>query len=372
MNVRIQRQGDRTVLDLRAPDGKRASGPKLIGYLADTSAIDKPLRAIVIELAPGMDNLIAKATVEASDDLRQWQTLARDAAIVRFESNGQRLEQLRIEFPARKAKYVRFSWPAADRALELRSMAVEPGAPIVEAERKWKQIVAAPVKGKAGEHEIDFGGQFPVDRIRVTLPQPNTVASIELLSRAKPESPWRPVTTTVVYRLNHAGEEAKSPDITVATNADRYWLLRIDQRGGGIGSDAPTLHVGWVPHRLVFAARGAPPFLVAYGSRDAKPAAYPIATLVPGYRDDETLEIDTVRVGASVPKLALARGATAEPRALAGDGVLRERIDWKRWTLWASLVLGVLLLGWMALHLGRQIARSVPPTADRSDPTRSE
>lgn len=369
MDVRIQRQGDRTVLDLRAPGGKRATtSARLVGYVADASVIEKPLRAVMLQLAPSAENIIAKATVEASDDLRHWQTVARDAAVVRFESGGQRLEQLRIEFPARKAKYLRLSWPARDRPIELRSFAVEPGAAVIETERKWKQIAATSVKGKPNEHELDLGGQFPVDRIRIALPHPNTIASIELASRAKAADPWRRVTATTVYRLNRDGDEAKRPDIAVATNADRHWLLRVDERGGGIGSAAPMFQVGWVPHRLIFAARGAPPFVLAYGSRDVQPAAYPIATLVPDYKDDEALDAEAARIGSS--RIALARGALAEPRSLAGDGALRERMDWKRWLLWGSLVFSVSLLGWMALNLGRQMAK--PASAARSDPTRSE
>jgi hypothetical protein len=48
---------------------------------------------------------------------------------------------------------------------------------------------------------------------------------------------------------------------------------------------------------------------------------------------------------------------SAEPQRLGGDAVTRARVDWKRWTLWASLVLDVVVLGWMALRLGRQMSR---------------
>jgi Protein of unknown function (DUF3999) len=50
--------------------------------------------------------------------------------------------------------------------------------------------------------------------------------------------------------------------------------------------------------------------------------------------------------------------AAADPQRLGGDAVTRDRIDWKRLTLWASLVLGVAILGWMALRLGRQMSRT--------------
>ena len=49
--------------------------------------------------------------------------------------------------------------------------------------------VPAPAKDAAGDFEFDLGGQFPVDRLRVALPQPNTVALIEILARAKPATP---------------------------------------------------------------------------------------------------------------------------------------------------------------------------------------
>ncbi len=123
--------------------------------------------------------------------------------------------------------------------------------------------------------------------------------------------------------------------------------MRVDQRGGGIGGGPLALGVGWVPHRLVFASRGAGPFQLAYGSRDAKSTAFPIATLVPGYKGEEELEL--VVIGGAQ--------AAADPQRLGGEAVTPERRDWKRWTLWASLVLGVVLLGWMALRLGRQMSR---------------
>ena len=49
--------------------------------------------------------------------------------------------------------------------------------------------------------------------------------------------------------------------------------------------------------------------------------------------------------------------AAAEPQRLGGEALTRERFDWKRWALWGSLVLGVVVLGWMALRLGRQMSR---------------
>ena len=70
----------------------------------------------------------------------------------------------------------------------------------------------------------------------------------------------------------------------MGAHSERFWLLRVDQRGGGLGTSTPTLYAGWVPQKIVFAARGNAPFQIAYGSPRASPAAYSVETLVPGWR----------------------------------------------------------------------------------------
>ena len=361
LDLRVEKSGDRAIVSLRTRDGKPAGGTKLVGYVADASGIDAHVGAVVLELPANADNVMTRVTLEASDDLRQWTTLATGASVLRLAAGGERLEQLRIEFPARKAKYLRLTWPGRAAPLELAGLAVEPGETIVEAPRQWHEVRGIAVKDKPGEFEFDLGAQLPVDRLRVALPQPNTVAVIEILARAKPADPWRRVTSTTVYRLNREGEELKSPDIAIGGTADRYWLVKVDPRGGGIGGGQPVLAAGWVPHRLVFAARGEAPFQLAYGSRDAKPAAFGIATLVPGYKDESGVDFKAARAAAKPEAVAIGAAQAAAPQPLGGEAAKRERIDWKRWALWGSLVLGVALLGLMAFRLGRQMSKPVDP-----------
>jgi uncharacterized protein DUF3999 len=356
VELRLDTRGDRTTIDLRTPEGRPARGSKLVGYLADARAFDMPIRAVAVRLPAQADQIVAKLTIEASDDLRRWDTLASGAPLVRLSSGGARLEQLRIEVPARKAKYLRVSWPGRSTAVELAGLDVEAGEATVDAPRQWSQVIGVVLKDRPGEYELDLGGQFPVDRLRVALPQPNTVASLEILARARPADAWHRVTTATAYRLTREGEELTSSDIEVGPTTDRYWLVKVDQRGGGIGSGQLGVGAGWVPHRLVFAARGPEPFQLAYGRHDAQPAAFRIETLVPGYKGEEDLEL---RRGTAVSGLAIGEAqVAAAPRKLGGEAAMHPRVDWKRWALWTSLGLGVVVLGWMAIRLGRQMGES--------------
>jgi hypothetical protein len=357
VEVRVERGTGKTVLTMKPGDGKPLRPAALLGYVVDASLVESPLQALVLELPAGADNVVTRLRVEASDDLARWTTLVVDAPVVYLAAGGQRLEQLRVEFPPRQARYFRLSWPAAARPLELRGLTLEPGEAVVEAPRRWRQVpgsAATDKDARAGDYVFDLGGQFPVDRLRVSLPQINSVAAIEILARAGAGDAWRRVAVSTAYRLGAPGQEVVSPDLPVSLTTDRYWLLRVDQRGGGLGAGTLELGVGWLPQRLVFAARGAAPFQLAYGSRRASPVAYPVSTLVPGYRADDD------GAPAAIP---LGRATTGAVLTLAGDSALREPVDWQRWTLWGSLLLGVVLLGWMALRLGRQLsgARSEPP-----------
>jgi hypothetical protein len=105
-----------------------------------------------------------------------------------------------------------------------------------------------------------------VDRLRVELPQANTLVALQLLARNRDDQPWQAIAGGVQYRLQHDGRDIVSPDLRVAAGGWRNWLMRVDQKGGGIGTGEPRLHAGWVPQQLVFVARGIRRSLV-YGQR---------------------------------------------------------------------------------------------------------
>jgi hypothetical protein len=194
---------------------------------------------------------------------------------------------------------------------------------------------------------FDIAIQAPVDRLRIEFDEPNTVVPVQIFARRNAQAPWRPVASATVYRIDRGGEPIASGDIVIPRSADRYWMIRVDARFGGFGRATPHLSAGYVPQRVVFAARGAPPFDLVFGNERASGGALPVATIVPGYRAGEA------------PQAALALVGTAERIVSAPsrwpDWLDLEPGDWKKLVLWGVLVCGVALLAWMALRLGRQV-----------------
>ena len=359
ISIRVRRgPGGRSSVDVTSTgaESKKGSEKRTVGYLVDLTALDRALRAIEFEWQPVPDGFAGKLRIDASDDLGSWRTLVAAAPLINLEMAGQRLQQKRIELPQQKVKYLRLSWveqgPKAPRP-EMTAANGEPVGKTVEAPREWSQAEAS--KGeKPGEYLFDLRGRFPVDRVRLHLPEQNTVAQIQLFARERAEQDWRPVARGVAYRLRREGGEVTSPELSTGTTTDRYWLLRVDQRGGGIGSGMPRLEAGWVPHTLVFAARGEPPFQLVYGNRDAKPGGYAVESLIPGYNDASLSRVRAAKLGAQ--QTVNVSGAKAlEQKELGGEARLKEAVDWKHWSLWGALVFGVLVLGALAWRLVRQL-----------------
>ncbi|MEQ1813461.1 MAG: DUF3999 family protein, partial [Candidatus Nitrotoga sp.] len=325
-------------------------------------AQERALRAIDLDWKAG-DGFAGKLRVDTSDDLSSWQLLVSDAPLLNLEVGGQRLQQKRVELPQGKAKYLRLAWvhDAAKTAHpEITAASGELADKFIEAPREWLPVKAEQdIKSgpKEGEYLFDFKGFYPADRFRIGLPETNTIVPFELLVRDTAEQPWRSITRGIAYRLKQGGAEVFSPDIQTGAIAQRWLMLRVDQRGGGIGASLPTLSAGWVPHQLVFAARGAPPFTLAYGNQGAKPAALAIESLIPGYREDAGATVRAAKASGNVTVNVQAAAAQGQ-KELGGAVRLEKQVDWKRWSLWAVLGLGVLVLGGMAWRLMRQLGAS--------------
>jgi hypothetical protein len=342
LDIRAERTADGTLVRVRSTRAGRPGSQILLAYLVDASEHKSAFQTLELDWRPIGDGFSGSLRVEGSDDLAHWTNLVSAAPLIQLEFGGERLERKSVELPGTRYRYLRLSWPTAQPALSLTALAGRPAPAQLEPERRWKTLPVVAGTG-AGEYVVDLGGRLPMDRLRIDLPEPNTLAAIEVLARQRAEDPWQLVTRAVAYRLTRAGMEAVSPPIALARSGAREWLLRVDQKGGGIGSGVLAVRAGWVPEQIVFVARGPAPFELAYGNARAQAAAYPIETVVPGWRADEPLKA----AGASV----------GDQKNVAGPAALREQPDYKTWLLWAALGAGVAILAWMAWQLARQMKR---------------
>ncbi len=298
------------------------------------------------------DNYQGRVIAESSDDLRTWQP-AGDAQLLKVTYNGSTLSQERIELEGPRARYVRLQW--LDRSPYIESLDLEM-LPIsadnvlsAQTHRQWREGIVARAGPKAGEYFFETGGPFPVDRLRLNLPQPNTVAPAVIYSRVSLDGPWREVARATLFRLHNGDVEQTSSPLELKADTDRQWRVVFDGRAGGLGDGTLTVAAGWRPTILTFAAQGAAPFTLAVGNR----AAIPVAVS----------PLDLFKGASAVPEIAQLN--TTAPASQDSDSTAPSKISdaATRSLSWAAAVLAVgcvVAVAWRLGHGARGQALAQP------------
>jgi len=354
LQVRVERSASGAVKAFIGTADRGAPARNTVAYIIDASSPGEPLRELRFDWQAAAEGTSIDARVEASDDLKSWRAIG-SGALIQLRHGDAVLERRAIEITPTKAKYLRISWRPSQEAWNLSNASAIAVDTVAETPRAWLRVQGS-AGARPGEYVFELPLGLPVDRLRFELPQENTVAWTSVLVQPKAGAPERQIASAVLYRMEHKGQKLVSPDIEISATTEPRWILHVDSRGGGIGSGMPVLNAGYVPHRLVFVARGEPPFRAVFGNSEVLPAALAVHTIVPGYAADKPL-----------PALASKLGEVRVREIVKPTGVEAAReyasqLDEKKLWLWGSLVLAVFVIVGMALKLSRQMpAPGKPP-----------
>ena len=357
LSVTISRAADGQVLALQS-QSKSGQGPaaaQAIGaYLLDVRAVpnaERGLHAARFAWLDPPDNLILPLQIETSADLISWQPLAVEGGLLHLSHAGQRIDRDRVQWSARPASFLRVR--PLDRAsfpAQLREVRVEAAPDKPAQQRERVAVVAGPSSDPAqGVYRFDLGGEVPVDELEIELPEDNSVIAGELWSAPRAEGPYGRLAQARFYRVLSSGKPLIGPRLTVFRQRARSYELRVDRTRVGIGAGMPSLVTYHTPEQLVFLLRGSPPFSVAYGRHNVRRQRF---------EPEELLGLLPARPDGSAATPALAQ--LGPRRELGGPALLvppPPEPPYKTYALWAVLIAGVGLLGYLAYRLAREDAQ---------------
>jgi hypothetical protein len=355
LSVHIEKRKDGTILDIHSNGAETDSERRLVGYIFDASTHKEKIDALEISWKTPDENFVTTVFLEHSTDLTHWSTIVDRTTLARMKFKGHQIKRERVELPSDRIKYIRLSWPEDHSALLVKN--------IVAIQRKGKQ--ARPhqwhtLKGHAaratGEtdkkitaYEYDSNAQLPVDRVRLRFVEKNTILEAAVFSRPNPDSQWRHRRKAIFYDLSFDDTALVQNTVTVQQTSDRYWRLEIAKDSLGDAQNIPTMELAWLPHKLIFAARGDGPFMLAYGS----------ARLGENASQNADPNLLSQVIGSNSKELL--KEATALPKiVLGGPDLLTPApppLPWRKWLLWGILVVGVGCIAKMALSLGKGMSK---------------
>lgn len=363
LSVTVRQTGDGTLVAVRrAPAAGKANGA-VRGVVLDASKLQGGIRSLRLNVGPSALPFHAYV-IESSTDLQHWRRLKGDAQLVRLSHDGHQVVNDKAEWGSNADPYLRVLWADPQQAPVIRSVHLgvvetSPGQPV--------EIWSAPLTPNASQtnvYEYLLPGKMPLEKLRINLPQINTLTPLNIQRRMdlagrrphrhRAEPYWETLSRPVVYRLQSPQGELRSPDIDLSGQVEERLRLVIDGRAGGIGGEAPTLQVGFVPHVLVFLARGEGPFVLAWGADGVNRGELPVSTLLPGYEGIHKLTATVATLSPADPE-QLVKPAASKKGAASPES--------SKWVLWTVMLLGLLVLGGMARTLLRQLRKN-PESGD--------
>ncbi len=330
-------------------DVDRPSSEETTTYLIDAGDESKPVRTVRLEWEPTGETFIVDARLESSDDLTHWRSTGARGSLAQLRRDSETITRNELAAGGASERYLRLTTPRGSFPFEIRRVEIERAPETTPTELTWVDVRAvAPSESDSVEGWLfESPGALPVSRIRVAPRTENSLSRVRILARPNDDEDtgWRQRGQGRIYRFRVAGALVESTELGVSpATAERFWKLAVERRG--LGSDPPTIALGYRPHLLTFLARGDGPFLLAYGSGRVRAAT------------DGSLAHLTDEQGNALP---VSSGVElGPPHELVGPAalVVDAKRDWGRWILWGVLGMASLVLVLMARSLLKQMSEN--------------
>ncbi len=332
-------------------DGKQQTSSDISYYLIDLSTLKKTPEKLQFKWHTLQENFSVKTTLEQSSNLTDWFTIKTDTTLAALNFSGHVLVKNKIDLNSTKNKYLRLRWPVSNsdaKIIQIQALFAdqEQSEPL-----EWKSIApisihpaTTPLPDKEENNTLEYKiqGIFPLHSITLDLPVKNTVFKAVLKSRSNKESEWKFRYKGLFYNIDINGTTLTHDKIFSGNNSDTFWQLEFLSDTLQHSSPKPQLKIGWIPHEIYFLNQGQGPFTVAFGNYTIEPAQNLVDQLFSNIDDDQQQTmIKTAHLG--------------DLFSLGEKKIKTKPLPWQKWTLWAVLVSGVFLLGFMAVRLFKQM-----------------
>jgi hypothetical protein len=322
-----------------------ASAAQVVGFVLDARGVDAAPAALELDWRELPQPFLLDVAVEQSTDLTNWRSAGR-ASIAALAIGGSQVRHARVPVYASAGGYYRVTprgsvsdWHLL-RATFVIPVGQQPAAP--------PRIRVAPLAAGANPAAapdnavyFDAGGALPVQSVALVFAANDGWARADVAASRSLEGPWTSVAYgELFYALSFEGRELASEPVPVGRQEARYWRI---VPTAPLRGQLPELELGLQQQQLRVAARGVAPYLLVAGTLADE--AGPDATLSSVWSALDSTDV-------TVPLATLgARRELGGAAALVAPRVF----PWRAAALWTVLVVGVLVVGAMAVRLAREM-----------------
>jgi hypothetical protein len=390
----VERRQDVPLFKLPAGAASGIAAEVRNGWILDARRIQGTQLKLHVTLPPDVQG-VYNFSLEASDDLQQWWTVASSLQLLSLQHQGLRLDSTTVDLGGIDAGYLRLRALPGSLPLPLVKAQVTSVVERLHAQpMQWSDPIAP---SRCGTDHCDYAlpRHVPLEQLQVLLAEPNALAPVQLLGweepapagqhasrrqrlrdkikglRDKTETPassnqpagaWQWLNAATVYWLRLPEGEVRSENLWL--QGGLYSQLRIQTTGAvtQLGTRPPVIRIGTRARSLVFLARGPAPYRLVWGGASAQASVLSLNQLIPTRQVADALPQSSASVAPAVAAMPAASQPGAAAMASSAATTSTTPAVPKQLWLWAVLILGVALMGLMVWSLLRKSAPRQEPT----------
>jgi hypothetical protein len=310
--------------------------------LLDTRKLDQPVDAIVLKASIPVERPVTFRLL-ASSNLKDWESLAEK---VLFRPSGDKpmLGGDRVEVGGAdlRGRFIGVSWAGAGDVVLSGASAV-----LAEPVKVPRSAVPTMPLKLRDPHELilHLPDNERLTGLRVMASANDGVVPVHLSAGTPGRDRWESFARTTI-----APERgATTIDLPVRTVASVK--LEADRRTGGF-SEAPRVELLFDPVELLVGFSGTPPYRLAIGQPAAAPNFLRANEIAPGMGASAIAKLPSAALAGTTGQLASPVDVQSNP------GNVQDR---RKWVLWTALLVGTLVLLWIAFRLVRTGSQRVAP-----------
>lgn len=331
---------------VKVDDQKVSEDKGVKGYVIDISELEDTLDAIRIDWTwlGEKKSGIVKFDIMASNDLKNWTTMQRQATLLELRQGDAAIKRNRIELPkGKKYDYLYLDWSGLGKKLTVNKVTASTFKIIPVDKTKWQTARFNRIKDNAAL--FTNHSYAKTDQLNVRLPGENMVISAVVYGKVNHKDKWTKIYSGLFYRIRDGEEELSNDPVSIRRGKYRFFKVEPKETMGETDLGALELTLGFKPDLLLFMANGPAPYKVAFGQSRIKPVETSVERFLNQFDDKEKEKMIT--------------DVTVKDRVtLAGEKALEPPLlptDWKQWLVWLIYLVVVALLAKMVWSLVKEM-----------------
>jgi len=282
-------------------------------------------------------------SIEHSDDLTRWRTVGR-GSIASLAIDGASVTHGKIAITGSERGYYRLKWSRLVSDWQLESVVLATSA--VTELATFGQVDLSPIEvpeERASEDALyfDAGGALPTTSIDLVFSDKNRWGNASIYFGNSTDGPWQRLgSRRLFYDIDFEGERLASEPLSLRRVEVRYWKVLFATK---TGADDVQLSLEYPEEHLRFAANGEPPYQLVGGTLSNEAGPDTTFAAVMSALDPDKTKVATASLAA--------RTVLGGPAAL----VIPTEFPWRTVYLWVALLAAVLVIGFMAVRLAREM-----------------